>query len=88
MLLISQQRFHWRALAPSPDLSSAPAGVLSKHKDMGETKKKKRFGREEPRQAAGVGRSDVKAKGKGTNPNKRCFRCDGNHFARDCPKRR
>jgi hypothetical protein len=55
---------------------------------MGETKKKKRFGREEPRQAAGVGRSDVKAKGKGTNPNKRCFRCDGNHFARDCPKRR
>jgi hypothetical protein len=68
--------------------SEGAAGVSSKYKDMGETKKKKRFGGEEPRQATGVGRSDVKAKGKGTNPNIHCFICDGNHFARDCPKRR
>jgi hypothetical protein len=50
-------------------------------------KRKKRFGGGEPRQAASVGRSNVKAKEKGMNMNVSCFICEGNHFARECPKR-
>jgi hypothetical protein len=53
---------------------------------MGEMKRNKRFDGGEPRQAAGVGRSYVKAKEKGMNLNS-YFICEGNHFARKCPKR-
>ena len=73
--------------AESSEGAAGVSGVSSRPRDMGEMKRKKRFGGEEPRQAAGVGRSDVKAKGKGTNSNLRCFICEGNHFARECPKR-
>nr|TKS05767.1 hypothetical protein D5086_0000129830 [Populus alba] len=72
--------------AESSEGAAGVSGVSSRPKDMGEMKKKKRFIGEEPRQVAGMVRSDVKAKGKGMNSNLRYFICDGNHFARECPK--
>jgi len=50
-------------------------------------KKKKKFGGGKPKHAVDNGKLDRKVISKGSKLNFYSFLCDGNHSARDCPKR-
>lgn len=60
---------------------------MSNLKGKDEMKKKKKFGGGVPKHVADNGKSDGKVISKGSKPNFYYFLCDGNHSARDYPKR-